>query len=934
MKICLSADWHCHPWSTHARYNEFGVPDRLELFLTLAQDIRQLCAQRGVEHQIVAGDILQTHSPKPMVSNTVRAMFDVFEEAEIHTLVVVGNHDVDQKSGRFDDIHSGLAALVRGYKHVEYYGAPATVAFAGQRVYIHPWVHGEPNYDAMPEADIFVGHGIVQQSTDPHGHVFENGYDARRLGEHFRFSVIGDIHRGQVLHGENGSKTLIPGQPMQINHASDPNSGIWFLDTEDYSLEFVPTTEFPSADRYHRFLSVEGEPPTDAPANVHYKRKMSRKSADRQQVETEVVQVAQQNLLDVALSEFHMLKPEHAEEGAQLLRDAYEQVREMAPKERIHSNQRLGRLEIHDFYSIPDYVLDLQQMEGDVLIVGKNGHGKSSLVEAVFWCLTGENTKRTPVDQISNNVTGQPARVSLEVLDGKDVWKITRSRAEPLLTLEQNGVSQTKAKTIETQEQIYQLLGMRGASDLLSLIYFSVNQNKSFSDMLPSEQLEFLGRLTDSEQFEEFKRILSEQEVELSRQYSEHLIEQRTVQGLIEQREAQIAELSQRSATDVEQAAIARVNEHYGLELTNSADAKRALQAVQTTLQQKADACATEQEASNAENALRITRSAITQQENALSRTQVELTRIEGDIGTLTRRYEQALSNKCPECGQAVHDPDIQNRILAQVKEVGQRRKSLLTEVSAIEQEISALRQKEPGQATLAAQMRESATNRAGFEFQVKQAAALLLEFEAEVTDHAAKIQHYQDDIKQLKTRLANSRAESDKLEPRYRAAQLIKSKMLVKNSSMVQQMVSGVYAALVQTMNDMVGDRRLFHAKAVTGKKLDMKVSFRGEKPVTMRGMSAGERRLLDILSLFALNTMFERRFGLQDGILGVAFYDEIVTYLDPEYLDIVFSAIQNLQTRLRVMVTHDENLMSYYDKIIRVEKVDRLTRFTMINM
>src|SRR5690606_22621903 len=97
---------------------------------------------------------------------------------------------------------------------------------------------------------------------------------------------------------------------------------------------------------------------------------------------------------------------------------------------------------------------------------------------------------------------------------------------------------------------------------------------------------------------------------------------------------------------------------------------------------------------------------------------------------------------------------------------------------------------------------------------------------------------------------------------------------------------------------------------------KLDMKVSFRGEKPVTMRGMSAGERRLLDILSLFALNTMFERRFGLQDGILGVAFYDEIVTYLDPEYLDIVFSAIQNLQTRLRVMVTHDENLMSYYDK------------------
>ena len=95
---------------------------------------------------------------------------------------------------------------------------------------------------------------------------------------------------------------------------------------------------------------------------------------------------------------------------------------------------RFGKLKINNFMSYQDAFIDLSHeglfmVEGDVVgskSFDSNGAGKSTLFEAMVWCLFGKTIKGTDNTEIPNNVTGRNCRVSLEVLDGKDKYKIIR----------------------------------------------------------------------------------------------------------------------------------------------------------------------------------------------------------------------------------------------------------------------------------------------------------------------------------------------------------------------------------------------------------------------------------------------------------------------------------------------------------------------------
>jgi DNA repair exonuclease SbcCD ATPase subunit len=146
-------------------------------------------------------------------------------------------------------------------------------------------------------------------------------------------------------------------------------------------------------------------------------------------------------------------------------------------------------------------------------------------------------------------------------------------------------------------------------------------------------------------------------------------------------------------------------------------------------------------------------------------------------------------------------------------------------------------------------------------------------------------------------------------------------------------RLIKDVFESMVAKVNELVGNPKVFKAKAETGKALGITVSFGGEKSVGIQNMSAGQRRLLDIMIMLAVNSLFEQRYNIENGMLGIAFYDEVIAYLGPEYLDIVFTALSNTRARTRVMITHDADLMSYYNRSIRVSREGGFTQYQLIN-
>ncbi len=97
---------------------------------------------------------------------------------------------------------------------------------------------------------------------------------------------------------------------------------------------------------------------------------------------------------------------------------------------------KLCDLKIENFLAISSASLNLDS-RGLVLIQGNNqddtsadsnGAGKSTIADALCWCLYGETARGESGDKIVNRKAGKNTRVELTVVDGADTYKIARHR--------------------------------------------------------------------------------------------------------------------------------------------------------------------------------------------------------------------------------------------------------------------------------------------------------------------------------------------------------------------------------------------------------------------------------------------------------------------------------------------------------------------------
>ena len=66
----------------------------------------------------------------------------------------------------------------------------------------------------------------------------------------------------------------------------------------------------------------------------------------------------------------------------------------------------LSQVKISDFRAFPpDFSLDIQPGPGVTLLVGQNGLGKSTFIEAIEWCLTGSVRRLADVQTSRNKNT-------------------------------------------------------------------------------------------------------------------------------------------------------------------------------------------------------------------------------------------------------------------------------------------------------------------------------------------------------------------------------------------------------------------------------------------------------------------------------------------------------------------------------------------------
>lgn len=133
------------------------------------------------------------------------------------------------------------------------------------------------------------------------------------------------------------------------------------------------------------------------------------------------------------------------------------------------------------------------------LIEGKNGHGKSSIFEAIVWCIFGKTLRGMSGDEVINTASGKDCFVSLEIQVADKILEIQRFRAHSQfkneLFLFVDGEDIRKWSNKSTQDDIETILGVDFTAFVNSVL-FGGGLTRFFASLTDKEQKTVLDALT------------------------------------------------------------------------------------------------------------------------------------------------------------------------------------------------------------------------------------------------------------------------------------------------------------------------------------------------------------------------------------------------------------------------------------------------------
>lgn len=191
-----------------------------------------------------------------------------------------------------------------------------------------------------------------------------------------------------------------------------------------------------------------------------------------------------------------------------------------------------GHLSIRNFMAFSTVEVDLVRglcfVEGDNRDgdgSSSNFSGKSSLFEAIVWCLYNKTIRKMPAKDIVNNrAKSDPCVVSLELIDqDSKVYKITRTRyageyGTKKLSIEFDGVDRTPAD--KPQDYINALLGLDYES-FVNVCVFAHNKQFRFIQMPNAEQKKMIERLVGlGDRFHKYQVVVKEKLSDIDEQYA------------------------------------------------------------------------------------------------------------------------------------------------------------------------------------------------------------------------------------------------------------------------------------------------------------------------------------------------------------------------------------------------------------------------------
>ena len=473
MKFAHIADTHIRNLKYHKEYRE--------VFKQLYKQLRK----NKVDYIIHCGDI--AHTKTEISPEFVEMCGDFFYNlANIApTYIILGNHDGNLRNSSRQD---ALTPIANALNHDKLYLLKNSGETHLDEIFTINVlsVFDRDNWCSPSNTDrvnIALYHGAVSGVKTDTGWVMENGEDDVSIFNSFDYGFLGDIHKTNQKIDKQG-KIRYCGSTVQQNHGETNDKGflLWDIASKnDFTCQHIIlrnpkpfiTVNLTPKGRLPNKLEIkpsarirlvsENNLPLDAvrkavditksrfkPETVTY---LSRSAGQRGNVENIAKSLVQEDLRDLAVQEglINGYLEDYCPDDNSLrkifeMNKKYNEAAEREENVIRNINWKLKKLEWDNLFNYGDSnVVNFENLNGVVGILGKNFSGKSSIIDSLLYTLYNTTSKNNRKNLNLINQNEESCRGYLEIANGTKIYKIERTSKKYNKKIK--GKQTTEAKT-------------------------------------------------------------------------------------------------------------------------------------------------------------------------------------------------------------------------------------------------------------------------------------------------------------------------------------------------------------------------------------------------------------------------------------------------------------------------------------------------------
>lgn len=420
------SDIHVRNFKRHDEYSR--------VFKTLVNEIRKTHDSESLI--VLTGDIV--HSKTDVTPELVYQVQKLFKSlAEVGPVIVIpGNHDANLNNDHRMDALTPIVEALNNDRIA--YVKNSEVFDIGNVTFCHWSVFDEdykPASEVEGETKVCLYHGSVQSASTDIGFKLEGGRITPTHFNGYDIVMLGDIHKFQYL---NEKKTIAyPGSIIQNNHSESLIHGMLVWNVKERTSEFVrihnDTGFYTLYVKDGKYEAIPNEVPKNLYLRVRYENTLlptvkeiiaelrkertllevsiqkvnsNENTSNYREVGTELFDYRDEQQQSKVILEFlekkHNLNAKQKEDIKSIGKYVNSQITKTEASRNIVWNPK--RFEFENMFSYgKENVIDFSNMRGTYGIFAANASGKSTLLDAISYCIFDKCSKTSRSSQVLNS---------------------------------------------------------------------------------------------------------------------------------------------------------------------------------------------------------------------------------------------------------------------------------------------------------------------------------------------------------------------------------------------------------------------------------------------------------------------------------------------------------------------------------------------------